>query len=56
MTRMEKNNFYDKLCRVLTDYEHPEDHEDYEVGEEDLYEMLVEVQNNWEYLTGDEDD
>ena len=49
MTRMGKNNLYDELCHVLTDFEHSEAYE------EDLYTMLVKIQNNWEELTGDDD-
>lgn len=39
---MDRNNLYDKLSRVLTDYE--EDNCDVE----DLYDMLAEIQNAWE--------
>ena len=52
MNSWEKQEIYDKMCRILTDYEHPEEGND-PVTEDDLYEMLVEIQNNWEYLTGD---
>lgn len=38
----ERNEVYDKLCRILTDYE-----EDRETADA-LYDMLVEVQNKWE--------
>lgn len=55
MTSREVQEIYDKLCRILTDYEMPEDGAD-PITEDDLYEMLVEIQNNWEYLTGDKDD
>ena len=55
MTRMEKEAIYDEMCALLTNYENPEECEGYEVTAEDLYSMLVEIQNNWEYLTGDED-
>jgi hypothetical protein len=37
---------YDKLCRILTDYENLEN----EVLEEDLYDLLVEIQNNWDII------
>lgn len=45
-----KRAIYDELSRVLTDYEHPEDVEDYNDidWEEELYTMLVKIQNNWE--------
>ena len=37
----ERQAIYDELCRILTDYE--------ENGStEDLYGMLVKIQNNWE--------
>lgn len=39
---MDRNNLYDELSRVLTDYE--EDNCD----TEDLYDMLVKIQNAWE--------
>ena len=49
MTRMDKNNLYDEMCHVMTDYE--------EGGASglDCYEMLVKIQNNWEELTGDDE-
>lgn len=56
MTAKQKEEVYDKMCALLTEYEHPEECEGYEVTAEDLYSMLVEIQNNWEYLIGDEDD
>jgi len=52
MTRMQKNNLYDEMCHLLTDYETGEDGE---VSEFDLYEMLVKIQNNWEELTGEDE-
>lgn len=45
-----KDMMYDELSRVLTDYEEDE------IGEDDLYEMLVKIQNNWEIITSDEDE
>lgn len=42
---MDKKEIYDRLSKVLTDYE------DGEVDERDLYDMLVEIQNKWEYIT-----
>ncbi len=38
----EKNELYDMICRVLTDYEEGN------ANAEDLYDVLVEVQNRWE--------
>ena len=54
MTRMQKNDLYDEVCRVLTDYEQ-QDGEDFIVDADDLYQMLVKVQNNWEELTGEDE-
>ena len=38
----EKNEIYDMICRVLTDYEEGN------ANAEDLYNVLVKVQNRWE--------
>lgn len=56
MTRMDKNHIYDRLCKTLTDYETQyEPIEDVDWSwEEELYVMLVEIQNNWEELTGED--
>lgn len=57
MTRMDKNNVYDRLCRTLTDYEEqfePIDGVDWS-WEQELYMMLVEIQNHWEELTGEDE-
>lgn len=51
MARMDKNQVYDELCHLLTDFEQMEEY----VGEEDLYSMLVKIQNNWEELTGEDE-
>lgn len=51
MTRMDKNNLYDELCHLLTDFEEMRE----TVSEEDLYDMLVKIQNNWEELTGEDE-
>jgi len=50
MNRIRKNEIYDEMCHLLTDYENNEG-----VCETDLYAMLVRIQNNWEELT-DEDE
>lgn len=39
----ERDRIYDEICSILTRYECKDG-----VCEQDLYEMLVEVQNNWE--------
>lgn len=51
-----KKEIYDELCRVLTDYENPNDVKDYNYidWEAELYEMLVKIQNNWEFITAEE--
>lgn len=51
MDKAEKEAIYDKMCRILTDYETPEEGQD-PVTEDDLYEMLVEIQNCWDELVG----
>lgn len=45
-----KQEIYDALCKLLTDYEHLEDVEDYDNidWEAELYKMLVKIQNRWE--------
>ena len=42
-----KKSIYDELCSVLTDFEEM----DGTVTEEDLYNMLCKIQNNWEVIT-----
>ena len=57
MTRMDKNHIYDKLCKTLTEYEEwfePIKDVDWS-WEQELYMMLVEIQNNWEELTGEDE-
>ena len=52
-----KRDIYNKLTRLLTEYEHPEDNTDYDdrEWEAELYEMLVKIQNRWEdTITADE--
>lgn len=45
-----KQDIYDALCKLLTDYENLEDVEDYDNidWEAELYKMLVKIQNRWE--------
>lgn len=38
-----KENIYDEMCRLLTDYENMNG-----VTDSELYAMLVKIQNNWE--------
>ena len=56
MTRMDKNNVYDRLCKTLTGYEEQfEPIKDVDWSwEQELYMMLVEIQNNWEEITGED--
>lgn len=46
----ERNEIYDRMCRLLTDYEQigMGDMFPAETVAEALYEMLVEIQNKWE--------
>jgi hypothetical protein len=39
-----REEIYDEMCRLLTDYENESDM----VTEHELYDMLVKIQNNWE--------
>ena len=45
LNKLKEKMIYDKLSRVLTDYEHGN------ADEKDLYDMLVELQNNWSEIT-----
>lgn len=38
-----KEQIYDELCALLTNYEERND-----IYPDDLYDMLVKIQNNWE--------
>ena len=52
-----KKDIYNELVKLLTDYEHVEDVEDYDNidWEAELYNMLVKIQNRWEdTITADE--
>lgn len=42
MLDTERIKIYDDLSRILTEYEEGK------AGEEELYNMLVEIQSNWE--------
>lgn len=44
--KQEQINTYDEICRTLTNYENGSD------DEQDLYELLVWLQNNWDFITG----
>lgn len=45
-----KQDIYNALCKLLTEYENLEDIEDYDNidWEAELYKMLVKIQNRWE--------
>jgi len=45
----ERKKIYDELSRILTDYESNE------VGEEELYNILVDIQNSWETIITKQD-
>ena len=49
MTKLEKNEIFDRICRALTDYE------DGYRDKEDLYETLVVIANEWEEITGEDE-
>lgn len=46
--KQERIDTYDEICRVLTNYENGSD------DEQDLYELLVWLRNNWDFITGDQ--
>lgn len=39
-----KDEIYDRMCNVITDFEM----ENSDAGSDELYNMLVTIQNNWE--------
>lgn len=49
MNAREKEALYDRLVQTLTDYEHP-DEATIRVSEDDLYTLLVDIQNSWDDL------
>jgi len=60
MNKMEKDQIQDQLSKVLTNYENceycgQEDHEEPQGCDcvDNLYDMLVKIQNNWGELTND---
>ena len=42
----QREEIYDEMCRVLTNYENAEDGDKF--TEYELYEMLVKIQRRWE--------
>lgn len=47
MVFIEREDIYNEIVKTLTNYEIPED-EEYRTTEEDLYLLLVKIQNRWE--------
>ena len=47
-----KEQIYDEMCRVLTEYENDNDM----ITENELYDMLVTIQNNWETVITKQED
>ena len=44
-----REEIYNEMCRLLTDYEQRENSIDNDIDwEAELYDMLVKIQNNWE--------
>jgi len=49
-----KQDIYNDICRLLTNYEHPEDCADFQNPsfkidwEAEMYQLLVRIQNRWE--------
>jgi len=43
-----KESIYDEMCRILTNYESGGCEEGIAVTANNLYDMLVKIQNNWE--------
>lgn len=54
MNKLQKDAIYDEMCHLLTDYENEEEAA-LPVDEEDLYYMLVKIQNNWGELTSEDE-
>jgi hypothetical protein len=56
MKKFEKDKIYNELCKTLTEYEEQfEPIKDVDWSwEQELYMMLVEIQNNWEEITGED--
>lgn len=54
MTKMEKNNLYDELSIILTEFE--ELTKNTTTNQEDiLYTELVKLQRHWDEITGDDE-
>ena len=44
-----REEIYDSMCRILTDFENSEPN----ITIEDFYQMLCKIQNNWEIITAE---
>ena len=44
-----REEIYDSMCRILTDFENSESN----ITIEDYYQMLCKIQNNWEIITAE---
>lgn len=44
---MNKMEIYDELCRIITEYEE-DDKKDVYDNLQDMHDILVKIQNNWE--------
>lgn len=53
-TYYSKAQVYDAICKLLTDYESMDDTQE-EVTEDDLYNALTDIIDNWDSITGDDD-
>ena len=45
-----KQDFYDEICKIITDWE------EQKAVDNDLYDMLVDIQNNWENIITKQED
>lgn len=50
-TRRIRYEIYDELYRVLMEYETGEPEKDVYEHVQDMYEVLIKIQNNWKRLT-----
>lgn len=51
---MQKNELYDEMCRLLTNFENGDD-SNCDMVADDLYRFVVKLQNHWEELTGEDE-
>ena len=55
MNAMERKSLYDRICFALTNYEMPQEQGvTEEEAVEDMYNVLVEIQNSWDELIAEE--